>query len=90
MRQEIEEMKVWKRKWMPFSPARGTRLLIHMLHYHDELLRDFGANPLRKRGIFAPLKELFGPYQPSDYRSIVAGDWEVLEGRALTTSIPDS
>jgi hypothetical protein len=41
----------------------------------------FGANPLRKRGI-APLKELFVPYQPSDYRPIVAGDWETLEGRA--------
>jgi hypothetical protein len=21
------------------------------------------------------------PYQPSDYRAIVAGDWETLEGR---------
>jgi hypothetical protein len=27
--------------------------------YYHELLRDFGADPLRKRGIFAPLKELF-------------------------------
>ncbi len=53
-----------------------------MLHYHDELLRDFGANPLRKRGILAPLKELLTPYQPSDYRSIVAGDWADIEGRA--------
>ena len=60
---EIQQLKDWKRRWMPFSSARGARLLLHMLYYHDELLRDFGANPLRKRGILAPLKELFVPYQ---------------------------
>ena len=68
---------------MPFSNARGARLLLHMLYYHDELLRDFGANPLRKRGALAPLKELFVPYQPDDYRAVVAGDWEAAEGRAV-------
>ena len=73
---EIAQLKVWKRGWMLFSAARGARLQLHMLYYHDELLRDFGANPLRKRGIFAPLKELFAPYQASDYRAIVAGDRE--------------
>jgi dimethylaniline monooxygenase (N-oxide forming) len=78
---EIAQLKVWKRGWMPFSAARGARLLLHMLSYHDELLCDFGANPLRKRGILAPLKELLVPYQPSDYRAIVAGDWEASEGR---------
>jgi len=79
---EIAELKVWKRGWMPFSAARGARLLLHMLYYHDELLRDFGADPLRKRGILVPLKELLVPYQPSDYRTIVAGDWESSDGRA--------
>jgi dimethylaniline monooxygenase (N-oxide forming) len=74
---EIAELKMWKRGWMPFSTARGARLLLHMLYYHDELLRDFGADPHRKRGMFAPLKELLAPYQPSDYRTIVAGDWEL-------------
>ncbi|MGH8594955.1 MAG: flavin-containing monooxygenase [Gammaproteobacteria bacterium] len=69
MLQEIEEIKAWKRKWMPFSRARGARLLLHMQHYHDELLKDFGATPLRKTGIFAPFKEVFAPYQPSDYRT---------------------
>jgi dimethylaniline monooxygenase (N-oxide forming) len=83
MRQDIEEMKVWKRAWMPFSAGRGARVLLHMLHYHDELLTDFGANPLRKRGILAPLKELFVPYQPSDYELIVSTDWDGLEGRSL-------
>ena len=74
-------MKAWKRSFMPFSQARGARLLLHMLHYHDELLVDIGANPLRKRGPWAPLKELIEPYLPADYREVVNGDWERLEGR---------
>ena len=74
-------MKAWKCEWMPFSKARGARLLLHMLSYHDELLTDFGANPFRKRGVLAPLKELIVPYQPSDYDVIVSGAWEQLEGR---------
>jgi cation diffusion facilitator CzcD-associated flavoprotein CzcO len=79
---EIEKLKAWKRAWMPFSAGRGARVLLHMLHYHDELLEDFGANPLRKRGILAPLKELIVPYQPSDYRTIVSGEWRLSEGPA--------
>ena len=82
MLEEIMSMKAWKRSWMPFSGARGARLLLHMLSYHDELLMDFGANPLRKRGVLAPLKELLLPYQPSDYDVIVSGEWETLEGRS--------
>lgn len=73
MRRDVEDMKAWKRDWMPFSPARGSRLLLHMLHYHDQLLVDMGADPLRKRGIFAPFKEVFAPYEPRDYRSLVQG-----------------
>jgi len=45
-------------------------------------LEDFGANPLRKRGILAPLKELIVPYQPSDYRTIISGEWRLSEGPA--------
>ncbi len=81
MTDEIEALKSWKRSWMPVSAARGARLIAHMQHYHDELLRDFGANPLRKRGFWAPLMEIVSPYQPSDYRAIAAGDWEKQEGR---------
>lgn len=72
---EIALMQRWKRSWMPFSSARSARVLLHMANYHDELLRDFGANPFRKQGTFAPLKELIAPYQSSDYREIVSGEW---------------
>ncbi|MDJ0893754.1 MAG: FAD-dependent oxidoreductase [Alphaproteobacteria bacterium] len=83
MRREIDAMKAWKRSWMPFSHARGARLIIHMQHYHDELLRDFGANPRRKTGVLAPLKELIAPYEPKDYRTIVSGDWDGRETKPI-------
>ena len=83
MRGEIEDIKAWKRSWMPFSPARGARLPLHMLHDHDELLRDMGIDPKRKRGWLAPLKELIVPYQPSDYRKVVSGDRKELERKAI-------
>ena len=76
MVQEIEEMKIWKRSFMPDSPTRGATIGLHQLHYHDELLEDFGANPLRKRGIFVPLKEVFGPYENQDHAAIASGAWE--------------
>jgi hypothetical protein len=81
MLREIEDMKAWKRAWMPFSASRGARLILHMQHYHDELLRDFGASPWRKTGILAPIKEGIFPYEPKDYRASAAGD-------ALVKGIP--
>ncbi len=71
---EIARMKQWKRRWMPFNSSRGARVLLHQMSYHDEILRDFGVDPLRKRGLFAPVKELFAPYQSSDYSDIVTGN----------------
>jgi len=76
MTREIAGMKVWKQSWMPPSAARSARLILHMQHYHDELLMDLGASPLRKRGIFAPLKEFIFPYVPGDYATIVSGEWK--------------
>ena len=72
MNHNIEKMKAWKQSWMPFSPARSARLIAHGQHYHDELVKDLGENPLRKTGFFAPLKELIFPYQPGDYKGIVS------------------
>lgn len=83
MAREIAEMKTWKQSWMPPSAARSARLIIHMQHYHDELLTDLGVSPLRKRGVFAPLKELIFPYEPADYGAIVSGEWENQETRMV-------
>lgn len=72
MLDDIDRMKGWKRAVMPHSSARGARLLLHMLHYHDQLLADMGVDPRRKKGLFAPFKEVFAPYQCDDYRTVVA------------------
>ena len=82
MARKIAAMKACKRRWMPAGAARGARLLLHKLHYHDELLWDMGLNPKRKTSWLAPLKEAIFPYQPSDYRTVVAGEWQARDGRA--------
>jgi dimethylaniline monooxygenase (N-oxide forming) len=73
MQKEIEDMKVWKRKIVPPSKARAATLHLHMQHYHDELLRDMGLSHRLKRGLFGFLKEIFAPYQPSDYAAVSSG-----------------
>ncbi|NNE21918.1 MAG: NAD(P)-binding domain-containing protein [Rhizobiales bacterium] len=80
MQREIDTLARWKRSWMPFSHARAARLIVHLQHYLDELLQDIGVNHLRKKGLFAPLAEVFAPYQPSDYRSVAKDDWALREG----------
>jgi dimethylaniline monooxygenase (N-oxide forming) len=71
MQADIAAQRVWKRANMPFSRGRAARLLLHMLHYHDELLVDLHISPLRKTGWLAPFKEVFAPYEPRDYRDVV-------------------
>jgi len=88
MRREIAAMKAWKQSWMPPSTARSARLIIHMQHYHDELLTDLGASPLRKRGALAPLKELICPYEPADYATIVTGAWKRHEAPIVRPQAP--
>ena len=74
MKTNIEEMKIWKQSWMPYSASRSARLIAHTQHYHDELMRDTGGNPLRKTGLFAPLKELIFPYESKDYAEVLSGE----------------
>jgi len=68
-RQEIEKIKVWKRGFMPECNSRGALLQVHMIHYHDEMLKDIGENPRYKSN---PIAELLGAYQPADYNKIIA------------------
>ena len=44
MAHKIAGMETWKRSWMPPSAARSARLIIHMQHYHDELVVDLGIS----------------------------------------------
>ena len=71
MQTDIAAQRAWKQESMPFSRGRAARLLLHMLHYHDDLLVDLCISPLRKTGWLAPFKEVFAPYEPRDYRDVV-------------------
>lgn len=65
---QIEKTKAWKRSWMPNTPSRANLVLLHQIHYHDDLLRDMGVNPSRKWFV----AETFAPYRPRDYASLRA------------------
>ena len=67
---DIEARKAWARSFMPDSVKRGMLVLLHQTHYHDQLLRDMGENPLRKSNLLA---EYLMPYEPADYSGIVGG-----------------
>jgi len=71
---EIQAIKDWKRDFMPAISSRATVIKLHMTHFHDELLIDFGANPYRKKNVFA---EWLADYRPSDYREVLSGVTEI-------------
>lgn len=66
MRQEIAEMKQWKRRIMPAIGSRASMLQLHMWHFHDDLLRDMGIEPGRKRNMLAEMLEDYGPADYAD------------------------
>ncbi|MEE9254633.1 MAG: NAD(P)-binding domain-containing protein [Pseudomonadales bacterium] len=72
MRDDIRTMKAWKRGFMPPGPERAGRLNLHMLRYHDDLMRDMGERRYRKTGFFKPIRELFDPYRARDYADVIS------------------
>lgn len=66
---EIQQMRDWKRSWMPDTASRASLVLLHQTHFHDILLKDMKINHLRKMPNV--LAEAFMPYQPQDYSGIV-------------------
>jgi cation diffusion facilitator CzcD-associated flavoprotein CzcO len=79
MKIDIEQMQAWKRNEMPNAgAARAYMIQTHQVHYYDQLLKDMGASIRRKRG-FLPLRilrEIFEPYRPRDYETIVTGQFK--------------
>ena len=68
MNKAVEEMKQWKRSWMPDTSQRASLVLLHHTHFHDTLLRDMKVNPKRKSN---PVLEALYPYYPKDYDGII-------------------
>ncbi len=69
MLSEIENIKKWKQSFMPAISSRATVIKLHMVNFHDELLRDMAINPYRKKN---PFLEWFSDYRPADYREVLS------------------
>lgn len=69
MIQAQEKEQAWKRTWMPGTSARGSIYQLHMMKYHDLLMKDMKENHRRKGWNF--LAEIFSPYSAADYRSLL-------------------
>eukprot|EP00617_Octactis_speculum_P026088 CAMPEP_0185748846 /NCGR_PEP_ID=MMETSP1174-20130828/7556_1 /TAXON_ID=35687 /ORGANISM="Dictyocha speculum, Strain CCMP1381" /LENGTH=382 /DNA_ID=CAMNT_0028424703 /DNA_START=28 /DNA_END=1176 /DNA_ORIENTATION=- len=68
MAQFLEREQAWKRTWMPATSARASIMQLHMMKYHDQLVKDMGESHLRKG--WNVLAEIFSPYCAADYRSM--------------------
>ena len=70
MERAIEVERAWKRTWMPPTSARASLFQLHMMKYHDQLVKDLKVPHLRK-GI-NKVAEMFQPYSASDYHDLFA------------------
>jgi hypothetical protein len=68
MAREACVLRDFARSWMPETSSRLALVLLHQLHYYDQLLEDMGENPARKSN---PMAEYFGSYYSRDYNGIV-------------------
>ncbi|PKA47820.1 putative flavin-containing monooxygenase 1 [Apostasia shenzhenica] len=66
MEKDIKEWEKYKKRYNHENYRRSSISLIH-IWYNDQLCRDMGCNPKRKKGLLA---ELFLPYGPTDYEGM--------------------
>jgi hypothetical protein len=90
MKLEIEKVQEWKRETMPYAGAsRASMIQTHQVHYYDDLLEEMGACRYRKQGCFSGLKEIFDPYRPRDYESIVTGEFKMRPAECTKPGVKD-
>ncbi len=68
MEAEVRAFQTFARSWMPPTSFRSALVLLHQLHYYDQLLRDMGEEPSRKGNI---VTEYLGSYYGRDYNGII-------------------
>jgi cation diffusion facilitator CzcD-associated flavoprotein CzcO len=93
MQKSIEATQAWKRRTMPNAgPARAYMVQTHQVHYYDQLLKDMGASVRRKRGNFysKAVKEIFDPYRPRDFDTIITGDFKNIVGEQAEPGDPQT
>lgn len=65
---EVHAFQTYARSWMPQTSSRSALVLLHQLHYYDQLLRDMGEESSRKSNI---VTEYLGSYYSRDYNGII-------------------
>jgi len=78
MLEEVEALKAWKREVLPMRNDRGSTIMLHQLHYHEELLEDLAEETcLKQRGACCLVRywyELVQAYLPADYAPVLRQD----------------
>jgi len=77
MLEEIDDLKAWKRSILPNRTDRGSTIMLHQLHYHEELLDDIGEETCLKEAVCCGSScwyELIQPYLPVDYSPLLRQD----------------
>ncbi|KAI3991470.1 hypothetical protein MKX01_016301 [Papaver californicum] len=65
-----KDMLEWETYMKRYSSRGGCIGTVHVW-YNDQLFKDMGCNPKRKKGFFA---ELFEPYGPTDHANLTPGN----------------
>jgi len=68
LQEEVDEWNAWTRRRYMSSGSKFPYAIYDFIPYIDKLCRDLGIRANRKGGLY---KELFEPYGPRDYKTIV-------------------
>ncbi|CAB9529335.1 monooxygenase [Seminavis robusta] len=80
---EVSAFRDFARSWMPSTSARSGLVLLHQIHYYDQLLEDMGEDPARKSN---PISEYLGCYYGKEYNGIVGQPSRLPVGGADTAT----
>ena len=71
IREMEKDIKMWEDNMKQYGGRYFWKSCIGTCHiwYNDQLCRDMGCNPRRKKGLFA---DLFEPYGPTDYAGLIS------------------
>ncbi|GLC46080.1 monooxygenase [Pleodorina starrii] len=69
---DIQRQRAWRKSVMPPQHYCASSIMLFQQRYHDQLVRDLGASPKRKRATRRGGCEAFGVYTSEDYADLFA------------------